>query len=111
MKEGRSGQTNLIASFDKIADFLDKGNEIYLIYLDFSRAYGMVPHGKLFVKLENIGISRGTERWVKDCLKERQQKMVLKEKVSEGLPVSSGILYGSILGLISLFQLRPRHKY
>lgn len=67
----------------------------------------MVPHRKLFVKLEKIGISKGTERQVKDCLKERQQKIVLKGKVSGGLPVSSEILYGSVLGLIFLFHLRP----
>lgn len=58
----RSRQTNLTASFDKIVDFLDKRNGVDLIYLDFSKMYGMVPHGKLFVKLEKIGISRGIER-------------------------------------------------
>lgn len=62
IKEGRSRQTSLIVSFDKIADFLDKGKGVNVIYLDFSNTCAIVPHGKLFVKLEKIGISRGIER-------------------------------------------------
>ena len=40
--KGRLCQTIPIASFDKIADFLVKGNALDTIYLDFSNAFDMV---------------------------------------------------------------------
>lgn len=43
----RSFSTDLIVCFDKITDFLMKGNAADLISLDFRKAFVMVPHGKL----------------------------------------------------------------
>jgi len=39
--KGRLCHTNPIASFDKIADFLVKGNALYTIYVDISSAVDM----------------------------------------------------------------------
>lgn len=39
--------TDLIVFFDKITDFLMKGNAVDLISLDFRNAFVMVPPGKL----------------------------------------------------------------
>lgn len=36
---GMSCRTNLICFFDKITDFLDKGNAVGLIYLEFSKEF------------------------------------------------------------------------
>lgn len=105
--KGEAGrQANFIASSGKFADFLDTGNGVNLLHLDCGKVCGTVPRGKRFVKLEKTGISRRTEREVNDCLKERQQEIVLKGEVLGGLLVSSGIPYGSIWALI-LFQLGP----
>lgn len=43
----RSFLTDLIVCFDKITDFLMKGNAVDLISLDFRKAFVVVPHGKL----------------------------------------------------------------
>lgn len=43
----KSFWTDLIVCFDKITDFLMKGNTVDLISLDFRKAFVMVPHGKL----------------------------------------------------------------
>lgn len=51
----RSFHTNLIAFFDKLI-FLDKGNSIALIYLDFGTAFDMVLCRKLLVKIEKLDI-------------------------------------------------------
>lgn len=34
-----------------------------LIYLEFNKAFDMVPHGKLLVKLEKMRINRRTLKW------------------------------------------------
>lgn len=47
----------LTSSFDKIIGFPDKGNLVDLIYLEFNKAFDMVPHGKLLVKLEKMRIN------------------------------------------------------
>ena len=53
----------LTSSFDKIIGFPDKGNLVDLIYLEFNKAFDMVPHGKLLVKLEKMRINRRTLKW------------------------------------------------
>lgn len=41
-------QTNL----EKIIGFLDKGNAVSLVYLDFSKTSDIAPYGRLLLKLE-----------------------------------------------------------
>lgn len=51
--------------FDKESGFLNKGNVADLISLNFSKASDMVTKKKLLMNLDKVGISKGTERWVK----------------------------------------------
>lgn len=59
--KGSLCQTVLTSSFDKIIGFPDKGNLVDLIYLQFNKAFDMVPHGKLLVKLEKMRINGRTQ--------------------------------------------------
>uniref|UniRef100_A0A452HPE5 Reverse transcriptase domain-containing protein n=1 Tax=Gopherus agassizii TaxID=38772 RepID=A0A452HPE5_9SAUR len=102
--KGRSCQTNLISFFERVTDYLDKGNAVDLIYLDFSKAFDIVPHGELLVKLEKMGINMKIERWIRNWLKGRLQQIILKGELSGWKEVTSGIPQGSVLGPI-LFNL------
>lgn len=55
--------------FDQITDFLDKGNVVDVIYLDFNKAFDTVPLGKLVIILKEIEINTRTVKWVRSWLK------------------------------------------
>lgn len=53
-------------SLNMLTDFLDKGNAIEHIYLDFSETYAIVCYGKLLVRLDKMGIKiRIARYWLK----------------------------------------------
>ncbi|CAM5148275.1 unnamed protein product [Eretmochelys imbricata] len=75
-----------------------------LIYLNFSTAFDMVPHGELLDKLEKMGINMKIERLIRNWLKGRLQRVTLKGELSGWKEVTSGVPQGLVLGPI-LFNL------
>ncbi|CAM4508198.1 unnamed protein product [Lepidochelys olivacea] len=75
-----------------------------LIYLDFSKAFDTVSHGELLVKSEKMGIDMKTERSIRNWLKGRLPRVILKGELSGWKEVTSRVPQGSVLGPI-LFNL------
>ena len=44
-RSGRSCTTNLLAFLDQITEIIDSGGSLDAVFLDFAKAFDMVPHG------------------------------------------------------------------
>ena len=63
--KGRSCLTNGISFRDEVTRFVDEGQAVDVVYLDFSKAFGTVPPNILMEKLAAHGLDGCTLRWVK----------------------------------------------
>jgi hypothetical protein len=83
-----------------INDFLkehDKGHQVDVAILDFSKAFDADPHNKLQHKLDPYGIKGSIQTWLRNFLTARKMRIVEGE-TSEETTVDSGVLQGTVLG-------------
>ena len=75
-----------------------KSRETDIIYLDFSKAFDTVPHKRLLHKPKEVGIRGKIHGWLSNYLRDRRQRVVLRNGVSSWDRVVSGVPQGTILG-------------
>jgi hypothetical protein len=56
-----------------IADSLDDGDRIGAIISDFSKAFDLVPHGRLLTKIAKSGVDSRVVVWIREFLLGRTQ--------------------------------------
>ena len=70
------------------------------IIVDFSKAFGLVLHGRLLMKIANLGVDGRVVEWMKQFLIGRTQRVRTGGDLSDEVRVRSGVPQGSVLGPI-----------
>jgi len=81
-----------------IADNLEERFGIDAIIIDFSKAFGLVPHDRLLTKLAASGVDSRVVVLVKELLVGRKQRVRVREQLSKEVKVISDVPQGSVLG-------------
>ena len=92
--------TNLLETIDLLTKLLVDKESFDLLLLDFAKAFDVVSHQRLLIKLEAYGVSGNLLLWLKAFLTNRRQRVVLGDHLSNWVEVISGVIHGSSLGPI-----------
>src|SRR5215469_9185024 len=93
-----SCESQVITVCQDIADALDNGDRIGAIIIDFSKAFDLVPHGRLLTKIAKTGVDSRVVVWIREFLLGRTQRVRVGGHLSEEVRVTSGVPQGSVLG-------------
>ena len=111
-RSGHSCLSQLLAHYDKITQLLEEGDNVDVIYLDFSKAFDKLDFNITLQKLINMGISGNILRWITDFLTTRHQCVVVEGHKSNPTPMISGVPQGSVIGpLLFLILLGDIDEY
>nr|VZI48321.1 unnamed protein product [Spirometra erinaceieuropaei] len=97
-RQNRSCLSSLLFSKEQWTRALDEEGRVDIIYTDFKKAFGSVPHKRLIYKLSEIGIRGGLLTWITDFLGGGSQTVCIEASRSTPTPVLSGVPQGSVLG-------------
>ena len=99
-----SCETQLIQFTQDLFDTLNQGGQADLIVMDFSKAFDMVDHRMLLLKLHRLSINPGVKVWIQSFLSERTQRVALEGEQSDPCPVLSGVPQDSVVGPCLFFM-------
>ena len=85
-------------SVNKILSELEKHNHVIGIFVDLSKAFDTIDHGKLLSKLEHYGIRGPCYELLKSYLTNRPQYTNFQQTLSDPTFIEYGVPQGSVLG-------------
>ena len=94
----RSTDTMLLKFYEYVTDRVDQGLIVDAVFFDFSKAFDVIPHNTLMSRLQSCGISGDVLSWIRNFLTDRYQMVRIGGSTSNTLPVTSGVIQGSVLG-------------
>lgn len=95
---GLSCETQLAIFVHDLHANLDLNVQADAVFLDFAKAFDKIAHGRLILKLSHLNIDPNILEWITAFLTNRSHTVLINNKTSRPLPVSSGVPQGSVLG-------------
>jgi hypothetical protein len=97
---GRSCVTLLTHALDDWHNALNTRNvkQVDVISLDWAKAFDVVPHDRLLLKLSRCGIVNAAHSWIKTFLADRTQFVSYRGYVSPNVSVPTRVPQGSVIG-------------
>ena len=80
--KSRSCLTNLLCFFEEITKWVDDGSPVDVVYLDFQKAFDIVPHQRLILELKAPGIGNDIINWIEKWLTHRRQRVIVDGEIS-----------------------------
>ena len=96
--KGRSTFTNLLESLNEWTLCLQNKEQVDIVYIDFSKAFDVVIHDKLFTRLYSYGIRGELLAWLKCLYTGRTHCTKVGDVLSEEADMISGVIQGSVIG-------------
>ena len=73
-RPGQSCESQVITVYQDISDSLDNGDRIDAIIVDFSKAFDLVPHGRMLTKIAKWGVDSTVVVRIREFLVGRTQR-------------------------------------
>ena len=96
--KGKSCLSNLLETMDSVMELIEEGIPVDILFFDFKKAFDRVPHNRLILKLQCLGIDGKVLDVIKDFLIGRTFRVSVQGEFSSFKDILSGIPQGSVLG-------------
>lgn len=96
-RKGKSTEDALVNVTDLIYNSLNSSSKSTGLFIDFKKAFDLVNHDILLLKMEAAGVRGVALSWFRSFLTGREQRVRVGSSLSEPLPISAGVPQGSVI--------------